>query len=92
MNVLAGIAIGVANTSWITVFVAALTWPFIFCAYVSILHAQRARTTIADFRVRGRRFVFGSPVVTFYAIEFATSLCTVLPVAFLSYLIKTFFA
>jgi hypothetical protein len=91
MNVLVGIAIGVVNTSWIAVLGSSLIWPFIFCGYVSILHAQRARTTIANFRERGRHFVFGSPVMTFYGIEFATALLTALPVALLTYLIKSFF-
>ncbi len=91
MNVLAGLAIGIVNTSWLAVFVVSLTWPFIFCTYVSTLHRQRARATIADFQARGRHFLFGSPVITFYGIEFATSLVTVLPVAALSHLIKTHF-
>jgi hypothetical protein len=91
MNLLAGLAIGIANTSWLAVIVVSLTWPFIFCAYVSMLHTQRTRATIADFQARGRRLLFDSPVLTFYAIEFVTALFTVLPVAILSHFARTLF-
>ncbi|MDP9203661.1 MAG: hypothetical protein M3P26_17290 [Gemmatimonadota bacterium] len=80
-NVIAGILIGIANDSWVTVLGAAAVWPFVFCIYVSIMDRSRREATVASFAHRGRHLVAGSPILTFYVIEFATALATVIPVA-----------
>jgi hypothetical protein len=87
-NVIGGLLIGIANTSWFAVVLACLVWPFVFCAYVSIMDSARREATVADFRARGRRLMFGSPALTFYAIEFVTALMTSLLVACIAHLIK----
>jgi len=87
-NFLAGLLIGIFNTSWLTVVLASFGWALAFCGYVSIVDTARRDTTIGDFRARARRLLFGSPVLTFYAIEFSTALVTSLPVGCLTYLIK----
>ena len=88
MNVLVGIVIGIANDSWPAVLIVSAGWPLVFCVYVSLIRAERARATIAVFEARGSHFLFGSPFLTFYAIEFATALVTTLPVAIVSHVIK----
>lgn len=87
-NVLAGLLIGIVNTSWVAVLLACLVWPLVFCAYVSIVDSARRNATVADFRARGRRLVFGSPALSFYAIEFFTALMTSLLVACVAHFIK----
>jgi len=91
MNVLAGLAIGLVNDTWFATLIASVVWPFIYCAFVSIARADRARVTIADFRARGRHFLFGSPAATFYSIEFVTALFTALPVALIAHLLRRIF-
>jgi hypothetical protein len=87
-NVIAGIFIGVVNDSWLTVLGVAAVWPFIFCVYVSIAHGARRQATVASFAERGRHLLMGSPVLTFYAIEFATALFTALPLALLAHAVR----
>jgi hypothetical protein len=87
-NFIAGLLIGIANTSWLAVLLACLVWPLFFCAYISIVDSARRAATVADFHARGRRLLFDSPALTFYAIEFFTALMTSLPVAFLAHFIK----
>jgi hypothetical protein len=87
-NVIAGILVGVLNDSWFTVLVSAAVWPFTFCLYVSIAHRTRRDSTVASFAAGGRHLLMGSPVLTFYAVEFATALVTTVPVALLAHAVK----
>jgi hypothetical protein len=87
-NFFAGILIGIANQSWLAVIVTSAVWPIFFCAQVSILESERAATTIEDMKTRGRRLIFNSPTITFYAIEFYTGLMTALTVGLITYGIK----
>jgi hypothetical protein len=87
-NFLAGVLIGLANTSWLAVILACLVWPFVFCACVGIFDATRRDATVEHYRTHGRRLLFDSPALTFYAIEFSTALMTSLLVACIAYLIK----
>jgi hypothetical protein len=87
-NVIAGIAIGVVNDSWMTVLGVAAVWPFVFCIYVSLLDSARRNVTVAGIAERGRHLLAGSPLLTFYAIEFATTLTTTLLVALLAHGVK----
>lgn len=87
-NFIAGVLIGLANTSWLAVILACLVWPFVFCAYVAIFDAARRDATVEHFRTQSRRLLFDSPVLTFYAIEFSTALTTSLLVACIAHLIK----
>lgn len=89
-NVVAGILIGVVNDGWLTVLGAAVIWPLIFCVYVSITDRNRMTATVASFSERGRHLIAGSPVLTFYAIEFATALGTALPSALVAHAVKQF--
>ena len=91
-NVIAGILIGVANSSWVEVLVSSLVWPGIYCLYVSLTERPRIDATVAQFKERGKRLLLGSPVATFYAIEFATALLTALPIACIAFLIKRVFS
>ncbi len=43
--------------------------------------------TIEMFRQRSHRLLLGSPVLTFYAIEFSTAFVTALPVALITHAI-----
>lgn len=87
-NVLAGIMIGLANTSWSSTLLSSVAWPFVFCVYVSMAHRSRRDATIAAFGERGDHLLLGSPRLTFYSIEFATALVTALPVAVVMQVIK----
>jgi hypothetical protein len=87
-NVLAGALIGLVNRSWAELLVSAAVWPVVYCAYVAITERPRAATTIAQFRERGQRLLFGSATSTFYAVEFATAIATALPIACAVFLIK----
>lgn len=88
-NFVAGVLIGIANTSWPAVVIACFVWPFIFCAYVSILGSARKVARIDHMRTHGSRLLCGSPMLTFYAIEFSTALMTVFVVGSLSYLVSS---
>jgi hypothetical protein len=87
-NVIAGVLVGVLSDNWLTVLVSAALWPFAFCLYVSIAHRTRRDSTVASFAARGRHLVLGSPVLTFYAVEFATALATTVPIALLAHAVK----
>jgi hypothetical protein len=87
-NVIAGMLIGVVNDGWLALLGAAAIWPLVFCVYVSIMDRARMTATVASFSERGRHLVAGSPVLTFYAIEFATALSTALPIALLTHAVK----
>lgn len=87
-NFIAGLLIGLANTSWLAVVLACLAWPFVFCAYVGIADAARRDATVEHFRTNSRRLLSDSPVLTFYAIEFSTALTTSLFVACIAHLVK----
>jgi len=88
-NVFAGLLIGIFNTSWLTVVLASFGWGLSFCGYVSIVDTARREATIAGFRASARRLLFGSPTLTFYAVEFSTALMTSLLVGCLTYLISS---
>ncbi|MGH3054790.1 MAG: hypothetical protein ACRDL7_07415, partial [Gaiellaceae bacterium] len=87
-NVIAGILIGVINDSWRTLLGATAIWPLVFCVYVSVVDRSRMTATVASLTERGRHLLASSPVLTFYAIEFATALSTALPVALLTHAAK----
>lgn len=87
-NVIAGIAIGLVNDSWLTALGVAAVWPFIFCVYVSFLDTTRRKATVASFAERGHHLLAGSPLLTFYAVEFATALTTAIPFALLAHGVK----
>lgn len=87
-NVIAGILIGLANDSWLTVLGAAACWPIIFCLYVAIADRSRVEATVASFAAHGRHLLLGSPALTFFAVEFRTALCTAMPVAVLAHAVK----
>ena len=91
-NVVAGILIGVANTSWAGTLVSSLVWPAIYCLYVSLVEKPRMQATITDFRARAKRLLFNSPIGTFYAMESTTALFTALPIACIVFLIKGAFS
>ncbi len=87
-NFIAGVLIGIGNTSWLGVIIACFIWPFVFCGYVSILDSARKTATVEHMRTHSHRLFCGSPTLTFYAIEFCTALMTALVVGSLSHLIK----
>jgi hypothetical protein len=87
-NVIAGVLIGIANDAFLAVVLAAFAWGFVFCGYVWVADSKRAKLTITSFRDRGRRFLFGSPVLTFYGIEYVTALATSFLFGVVSYGIK----
>lgn len=87
-NFLAGVLIGIVNTSWAAVILACCVWSVVFCGYVSIADSTRKEAAIKDFRSRGRRLLFGSATLTFYGIEFYTALMTSLTVGCLTHIIK----
>ena len=91
-NVLAGALIGLVNRSWTEVFVSAAVWPVVYCAYVAIAERSRVVATVAQFRERGRRLLFGSAPSTFYAVEFASALFTALLIACVVFVVKRAFA
>lgn len=81
-NFIAGVLIGIANSTWsAVVFIATIAWPIIYCAYVSVVEAPRASRTIEAFRQRGNRLLLTSPSLTFYAIEGLTAAITGLIIA-----------
>ena len=88
-NVIAGVLIGIANTGWIEVLGSALVWPAIYCLFVLYSERARVEAKVAQFRENAKKLIFHSPVVTFYTIEFITALFTALPVACVTFLIKT---
>ena len=87
-NVIAGILIGIANTSWLEVLVSACVWPFVFCVYTWIFRSNWVTARAAEYKLRARRILFGSPRLTCYVVEFITALATALPVALLTFAIK----
>jgi hypothetical protein len=89
LNVIAGVAIGYANNTWVTVLGAAALWLLIFCLFVWVLDSKRAAMTIEKMRVESQKPFFSNhPVVGFYSIEAVSSLLTVLPVAAIVYAIR----
>jgi hypothetical protein len=87
-NVLAGILIGVAVNAWGELTVSCVGWSFAFCAHVWIAEHQRAEFTIFEMETRAHRLLFGSPAMTFYAIEWATALPTSLAVSAVTFIVR----
>ena len=87
-NVLAGILIGVAVNAWGELLVSCVGWSFAFCAHVWIAQHQRAEFTIVEMETRAHRLLFGSPAMTFYAIEWATALPTSLAVSAVTFIAR----
>jgi len=90
-NVVAGILIGIENSSWLEVFVVSLIWPIVLCVYISLRDMGRMHATIVQFRERAQRLLFNSPTATFFAVEFVTAFFTAMPVALITYGIKRVF-
>ncbi|MFA7165262.1 MAG: hypothetical protein WC124_05370 [Desulfoplanes sp.] len=88
-NLIAGVLIGSVNSPWFSVAIASIGWSFIFCSYVWITGASEDR--IEMFKQRGKRLLLGSPVLTFYAIEFTTALETSLIFASITFGVKKIF-
>jgi hypothetical protein len=86
-NVIAGVMIGIAADTWLIAVTSAIGWSFVFCLYVTLHDRPRRDVTIDAFRHRSGRLLLGSPVLTFYAIEFSTALVTALPVALMTHAI-----
>jgi len=80
-NVIAGCLIGFTVSGWGELLVACVGWAFVFCLYVWIAESNRVALTICAFKERGQRLLFGSPALTFFAIEWVTALATSLPFA-----------
>ncbi len=87
-NFTAGILIGFANTTWITVNISCIGWGFIFCVYSRIFDADKTISNIEHMKTYGQRFLFNSPSLTFYSIEYFTALMTSLVIGNTTYLIK----
>jgi len=87
-NVLAGVVIGIATNSWLTVLGVAAVWPALFCMYVAVAERARREATVAVFAARVRHLLMSSTALTFFAIEFRTALCTAVPVAVLAHAVK----
>lgn len=83
-NVVAGLLIGLANSTWTGVVLAALAWPLAFCVYVSIADRGRRDAAVANLTASGR----ASAGRTFYMVEAVTALGTALPVALLAHLAR----
>src|SRR6266851_6011001 len=90
-NVLAGVLIGYANSSWPELLISVAAWPVVYCVYVSLVQRRRVVVTVGQFRERGRRFLFGSPTSTFFAIEFVTAFLTALLIACAVFAVKRAF-
>lgn len=89
LNVIAGILIGYANNSWVTVLGAATIWPIIFCVYVWALDGKRAANTIEKMKTESPKPFFNNhPALGFYLIEAISSLLTALPVAAIVFAIR----
>jgi len=88
-NVLAGVLIGAFNSPWSAVLGASLGWGIIWCLYVWIRNIHVSR--IAFLREQGRYLLFGSPTVTFWAIEWVVGFSTALPVGTAIYLARLVF-
>jgi len=89
-NIIAGVLTGLANSSWVEVLTAAgVFWPIVYSISVALAERPRALSTIATLRERGRHLLFGSPLLTFYAIEAITASVTALIVASATFGIKT---
>ncbi len=86
-NVIAGVMVGIAADTWLITIISAIGWPFVFCMYVALQDRSRRDMTIDAFRHRSERLLLGSPILTFYAIEFSTALVTALPVALMTHAI-----
>lgn len=91
-NLIAGLIIGIANDSWISLLLSSLGWVAVFCVYVSVGDRARAAETIAQFRDRGQRLFLGSPTATFYVGEAITAALTAAPIASIVYATKSLFA
>ena len=85
-NVLAGILIGVAVNAWGELLVSCVGWSFVFCAHVWIAEHQRAEFTISEMKTRAHRLLFGSPAMTFCAVEWVTALTTSLAVSAVTFI------
>lgn len=90
-NVIAGILIGVFNAPWISVAYSSIGWSFVFCIYVFLTQRERRRRTVASFEERAQRLLLGSPVLSFYAVEFGTALLTSIVVGSIVYGLKNLF-
>ncbi len=90
-NFLAGVLIGIANDLWWAVLLSAWVWGIIFCFYVTITQSERRRKSIDSITEKGQKLFLGSPIITFYMIEFLTAFITSSVVGIAAYGIKRIF-
>ena len=88
-NVLAGVLIGAVNSPWSAVLGASLGWGIVWCLYVWICNIHTAR--IVFLRERGKHLLFGSPAITFWAIEWIIGFSTAPPIGTVVYFARLAF-
>jgi hypothetical protein len=76
-NVIAGILIGVSNSTLIALLIANVVWSIAFFVYGLIFERVRIEQQLFHLTQNpGGKRLFGSPLLTLFAIEFTTALMT----------------
>jgi len=90
-NVLAGILIALAVSTGAKLLIGCIGWTFAACAYIWVKEGRAEKSAISYYRMHNDRLIVGSPVVTFYAIEWATTLATALVFSGVAFIVRKTF-
>jgi hypothetical protein len=90
-SLLAGILVGLIVKTAANVLIDCAGWAFVFCAYLWIIEGRREQMAISYYEANARRPLLGSPIFTFYAIEWTTALMISLLAAFTVFNIRNMF-
>jgi MFS family permease len=74
IHIVAGILVGYFNAAWSMVFVAALLWGIVFCAFMLRTYKGRKEQYIEKLKSMGKEKPFGLPPrIAFYVNEFVSA-------------------
>jgi len=91
-NAIAGIMIGIANSSWIARLVIPFGWAIVFCVSVSIFERKRRDAYVVNHGGLENKAKWGmSQIQAFYFVEYMTASSTSLIFSVLSGGIKSIF-
>ena len=70
--------IALAFNTWAKVLIACFGWAIAFCAFVWVKEGRAEKIAVSYYQEHGEHLVFGSPTLTFYAVEWITDLIVAL--------------
>ena len=84
-NFLAGVLIALFLNTWAELLFGCVVWAFVYCAFRWFIGGQRVEKAEAYYQASDKHLLLQSPILTFYAIEWATAVTIALLFAALAF-------